>query len=528
MLASVAPFIDVRRRPARLSNPICLPAMKLNVLGRPRHLLWILPLLAVLGVAVWYFSRQGDSAPTYRLAKVEMGPITATVSSTGTLNPVTSVQVGTQVSGQIKELFVDFNSQVKKGELIARIDPETFTYRVRQAEADLEAGRSALNRAQVSLANTQRDLARTKELVARNFVSPAELDRAQSTYDLAAAEVRTAQAVVQQRTAQLLTAQVDLGRTEIRAPVDGVVIKRTVDVGQTVAATLQAPELFVIAKDLRDMQVETSIDEADVGRIRVGQRVTFTVDAFPGRTFNGEVRSVRKAAQNVQNVVTYIAIVSANNERGELLPGMTANVRIVTDMRESVLKAPNGALRFRPAGAAAGNDASKGVEADKTAASKAGSSGNPMTQFRERLVVELKLDAEQQQRLAPIFAEMRNKFAGLRDMPEEARAKAGAAIRADLRAKVEEVLRAEQKARYAELAAEFAGRAGSGQTTRGRVWVLDAGKTRAIEVRVGLSDGATTEISGDGITEGLEVIVGQQGGTTAAPAQKGAPPRMFF
>ena len=298
--------------------------------------LWIgLALLAaVLGAGVWWTTRGSADAPSYRLAKVERGPLTATVSSTGTLNPVTSVQVGTQVSGQIKELFVDFNSQVKKGELIARIDPETLQYRVRQAEADLEAGRSSLNRARVSLANTQRDLERTKELVARNFTSPAELDRAQSTFDLAAAEVRTAQAVVQQREAQLATAKVDLGRTEIRAPVDGVVIKRSVDVGQTVAASLQAPELFVIAKDLRDMQVDTSIDEADVGRIRVGQKASFTVDAFPGRTFNGEVKSVRKAPQNTQNVVTYIAIVSANNDRGELLPGMTANVRIVTDTRD--------------------------------------------------------------------------------------------------------------------------------------------------------------------------------------------------
>ena len=173
-----------------------------------------------------------------------------------------------------------------------------------------------MGRAQVAQVIAERDLKRTKELVARNFVSPAELDRAQSTFDLAAAEVRTAQAIVQQRAAQLATARVDLSRTEIRAPVDGVVIKRSVDVGQTVAASLQAPELFIIAKDLRDMQVDTSIDEADVGRIKIGLRETFTVDAFPGRQFSGEVRSVRKAAQNVQNVVTYIAIISANNERG--------------------------------------------------------------------------------------------------------------------------------------------------------------------------------------------------------------------
>ena len=500
--------------------------------------LWIgLALLAaVIGAGIWWSTRASADAPSYRLAKVERGPLTATVSSTGTLNPVTSVQVGTQVSGQIKELFVDFNSQVKKGELIARIDPETLQYRVRQAEADLEAGRSSLNRARVSLANTQRDLDRTKELVARNFTSPAELDRAQSTFDLGAAEVRTAQAVVQQREAQLATAKVDLGRTEIRAPVDGVVIKRSVDVGQTVAASLQAPELFVIAKDLRDMQVDTSIDEADVGRIRVGQKASFTVDAFPGRTFNGEVKTVRKAPQSAQNVVTYIAIVSANNERGELLPGMTANVRVVTDTRDAVLKAPNGALRFRPSGAAAaGADAGKASDTTDKSAGKAGAAGaagaaggSPLTAFRERLVTELKLDAEQQQRLEPIFAEMRNKFMGLRELPEEARAKASGAIRAELRAKIEDALKPEQKARYAEIAAEFAGRAGSGQTTRGRLWVLDGGKPRGIDVRVGLSDGTMTEVSGDGVSEGLEVIVGQQGGATATPAQKGAPPRMFF
>jgi HlyD family secretion protein len=494
--------------------------------------LWVALLLlaAVLGLGAWWFSRNGDDAPKYRFAKVERGPLTAAVASTGTLNPVTSVQVGTQVSGQIKELFVDFNSPVKQGQLIARIDPETFQFRVRQAEADLEAGRSSLNRARVALAIAQRDLERTKELVARNFVSSAELDRAQSTYDLAAAEVRTAQAVVQQRDAQVATSRIDLGRTEIRAPVDGVVIKRSVDVGQTVAASLQAPELFIIAKDLRDMQVDTSIDEADVGRIRIAQRATFTVDAFPGRTFNGEVKSVRKAPQNVQNVVTYIAIISANNERGELLPGMTANVRIVTDTRESVLKAPNGALRFRPAGASAANDVSKATTdaSAKSGASQGAAGGSALTQFRERVVTELKLDAEQQQRLDPIFAEMRNKFMGLRDLPEEARAKASGAIRAELRAKIEETLKPEQKARYAEIAAEFAGRAGSGQTTRGRVWVLENDKPRGIDVRVGLSDGTMTEVSGDGITEGLELIVGQQGGTGAAPAQKGAPPRMFF
>lgn len=496
----------------------------------------MLLLAALAGVLWWWSGRQAD-APTYRTAKVERGPITATVSSTGTLNPVTSVQVGTQVSGQIQQLFVDFNSPVRKGELIARIDPETFQYRVRQAEADLESSRSSVGRAQVAQVIAERDLKRTTELVARNFVSPAELDRAQSTFDLAAAEVRTARAVVSQRAAQVATARVDLSRTEIRAPVDGVVIKRSVDVGQTVAASLQAPELFVIAKDLRDMQVDTSIDEADVGRIRIGQRVSFTVDAFPGRQFAGEVRSVRKAAQSVQNVVTYIAIVSANNERGELLPGMTANVRIVTDTRDSVLKVPNASLRFRPAGesaaaksdAAKGDDKSKAMQGADAGAAKGGAGGGQLNQFRAQLVTELKLDADQQQKLDPIFAEMRNKFMGLRDLPEEARARQGAAIRADMRARVEEILKPEQKARYAEIVTELAGRASGGQATRGRIYLLENSKPRAIEIRVGLSDGTMSEVTGEGVTEGAEVIIGQQGGpASSAPAQKGSPPRMFF
>jgi HlyD family secretion protein len=477
--------------------------------------------LAVLAAGVyWWQSKDKNDAPRYRFGKVERGPIVATVSATGTLNPVTSVQVGTQVSGQIKELFVDFNSPVKRGQLVARIDPETFEYRVRQAQADAEAARSALGRAQVNLLNAQRELARTKELVARNFVSAAELETRQAAYELALADVKNAQAIVAQREASLASAKVDLARTEIRAPVDGIVIKRSVDVGQTVAASLQAPELFVIAKDLRDMQVETSIDEADVGRIRIGQRATFTVDAFPGRTYAGEVKQIRKAAQNVQNVVTYTVLVSAANDDGQLMPGMTANVRIVTDTRESVLKVPNAALRFRPAG----ESAPEQPRADKApAAAPAVGAG----QLRARLIAELKLDAAQQAQLDPILEEMRGKFAALRELPEEQRGKAAAAIRADTRAKIDAILNPEQQARYAQIVAELSGR-GAQTMTRGRIWVLGAdGKPKPIDVRVGLTDGTATEVASDELREGMEVIVGQQ---TSAPAQapKGAPPRLFF
>ena len=480
---------------------------------------------AALTVAGYYrwSAQESKQAPAYRFAKVERGPLTATVAASGTLNPVISVQVGTQISGQIKELFVDFNSPVKAGQLIARIDPETFLYRVRQSEADLEAARSALGRAQVNLLNARRDLDRTRELVAKNFVSPADLDTRQAAFDLAGADVKNSQAVVAQREASLASARVDLGRTEIRAPVDGVVIKRSVDVGQTVAASLQAPELFVIAKDLRDMQVETSIDEADVGRIGVGQRASFTVDAFPGRTFSGEVRQVRKSAQTVQNVVTYTVLVSAANPDGLLMPGMTANVRIVTDTRESALKIANAALRFRPPGEAAAND-SRAAGAAPAAGAAGG--GGQLQQLRQRLVAELKLDEAQQQRVQAIFEQQRGRFVALRDLPEEARAKAMATARAELRAAIEEILQPEQKARYAEILAEAAGR--SGQPARGRIWVLDNGKPRALDVRTGLTDGTATEVSGSGVDEGLEVIVGIQGAATTAPAAKGGPPRMFF
>ena len=262
------------------------------------------------GYAVWRANGNGGDAPRYKLAKAESGPLVAVVSATGTLNPVVSVQVGSQVSGQIKEILVDFNSPVKENQLIARIDPETFQYRVRQAEADLEATRAAVGvqqaevlRAKANLAEFQRDFERKKLLVEKNFISSAERDKAHSVYEagraglqVAESQAKNGEAQVRQRQAQLSQARIDLERTAIKAPVDGVVVKRSIEPGQTVAASLQAPELFVIARNLTDMQVETSIDEADVGRIQTGQQASFTVDAFAGRTFSGEVKQVRKAA----------------------------------------------------------------------------------------------------------------------------------------------------------------------------------------------------------------------------------------
>ena len=334
-------------------------------LRRPIVFVVLAALLAAGGIGAYKYFAATAAAPAYKFATVESGPITASVSATGTLNPVSSVQVSSQISGQLREILVDFNSNVKAGQLIARIAPETYEHRVHQAEADLEAARATvavqqaeIYRAKVNLADAERDHARKKSLVEKNFISSAELDKALTTLEAARAQLRVVEAqarnsaaLVRQRAAQLGQAQVDLSRTEIRAPVDGIVIKRSVEPGQTVAASLQAPELFVIARNLADMQVETAVDEADVGRLQVGQEANFTVDAFPGKHFKGTVTQVRKAAQVVSNVVTYIVVVSAPNPEQALLPGMTANVRIVTAQKDKVLKVANAALRFRPAAA---------------------------------------------------------------------------------------------------------------------------------------------------------------------------------
>lgn len=339
----------------------------------------ILLAAAVAGVLAWRSASDADARPAYRTATLERGSLQASVSASGTITPVTQVQVSSQVSGQIKDLYVDFNSEVRKGQLIARLDPQTYEYRVAQARADVEAARAAVltaqanvqqalaqvARAQVDLQEAERDLERKRDLVAQNFIAAAEADKAaalvrtltealnaaRAQAEVARAQVRNTQAVVRQREAQLAQSEVDLGRTQIRSPVDGVVIKRSVEVGQTVAASLQAPELFVIARNLSDLQVEVPVDEADIARVQPGQAVGFTIDAFPGRRFEGEVRQVRKAAVVTQNVVTYTVVVAFTHARERLLPGMTANVRIVTDHREAALKVPNAALRVRLPGA---------------------------------------------------------------------------------------------------------------------------------------------------------------------------------
>lgn len=304
-------------------------------------------LVGLGAVGLW---RLGDGAnePPYVTTPAQRGSISQVVSSTGTLQAVITVQVGSQISGTIDKLFVDFNSKVKSGQIVAQLNPDKFKAAEDQARANLLAAQSNVAKAKVGVADTQRTLERNRELRKRDLTSQSDLDAAQTAYDAALAQLHVNQAQVAQAQAALKQATVDLNNTVIRSPVDGLVISRNVDVGQTVAASLQAPTLFTIANELARMEVHTNVDEADVGNVKEGQEVVFTVDAFPARRFRGRVHQVRNAPMVVQNVVTYVAVVRIDNKELLLKPGMTANVQFLVSQSEDVLTIPNMALRFRP------------------------------------------------------------------------------------------------------------------------------------------------------------------------------------
>jgi HlyD family secretion protein len=281
-------------------------------------------------------------------AKVDRGRISARVTASGTLSALVTVQVGSQVSGRIQNLYVDYNSPVKKGQLIAQIDPQLYQATADQANANLMAANANLAKAKVQNQDTERQAKRADELVAQKLISQAERDTARANADAAAAGVSAAEGAVAQTRAALNQTRVNLGYTRIVSPTDGVVISRSVDVGQTVAASLQTPTLFVIAQDLREMQVDTNVAESDIGKLTEGMDVKFTVDAYPGERFKGSVRQIRNAAQTVQNVVTYDAVIAVDNSDLRLRPGMTANVTFAYADKADVLRVPNAALRYRP------------------------------------------------------------------------------------------------------------------------------------------------------------------------------------
>jgi HlyD family secretion protein len=384
-------------------------------MAKPKLLIPVALAAAVLVTGAWAYL-SGTGGTQFRAAPVTRGMVASTISATGAPNAVVTVQVGSQVSGNILALYADFNTRVKKGQVVARIDPEIYQARVDQASATLNAAQSAVvntqaqieknkadvSSAQAAVSNAKANVAKAQSavtdaknkldrrmvLVNQGIMSKEDGETAQATYEQAVAELdaanaavvaaqdnvnaaqaevrvgetqlSSAQANVRQAQAALVQAQADLAHTYILAPVDGVVVSRNIDVGQTVAASLQAPTLFQIAEDLTKMQVDTNVAEADVGRVKVGMPATFTVDAYPGTTFRGTVSSIRQAPINVQNVVTYDVVISVANPDLKLFPGMTANVRILVDQHSDVLRVPNAALRFRPAEAAAPGKGGRG------------------------------------------------------------------------------------------------------------------------------------------------------------------------
>lgn len=543
---------------------------------------------AVLGagaLAAGYFALRptGGAAndTPYRTAAIDRGRITASVRATGTLTPMTTVVVGSQLSGQIVEILADYNSQVKAGQVVARLNSDQIKTRrdaaaadLQQARADLVVKRAQLDRARVArtkanstvtdleaqrdrtraqLADAKRTFDRQNELFTRGAGAQQGLDSARTQVEiqtatlasneaqiaslkaeiagldadiaLAQGQVQSGEALIAQRDAKLQDILIDLERTDIRSPVDGVVVQRQVDLGQTVAASLSAPVLFQIAQDLRTIDIYANIDEADVGRLKVDQDVSFSVNAYPNRTFRGKVQMVRLGAQTIQNVVTYTGVVRVENRDLALLPGMTANLQIVTDDRQDVLRVPNAALRFRPLGGPPALSAPAPAEAQ---AGRGEGGGRAAGALRERIEEEVQPTPEQKQAIAAIMAEQRaagrQAMAGL---SEEERRAAFRAARTELRAKIAAVLDPERRARFEALMQE--GRpAAQSEVAPGRVYVLDGeGQPKPVAVRLGPSDGAFTQILPTaGIAEGAEVVIG--GGprnAEAAPASRGPAPR---
>jgi HlyD family secretion protein len=316
-----------------------------------RFVPWLAVIIGLLVIATAFRQCRQRGAANYQTATITRSPITQAVTATGTLNPVVNVQVGSQVSGNIAKLFVDFNSEVKAGQVVAQIDPVLFQATVTQAEGDLASAQAALELAKVNATRTQ-------ELFTRKTSSQADLDQAMANFHQAEANVKIKQGALDR-------ARADLEHCTITSPIDGVVISRSVDVGQTVAASLQAPVIFAIANDLTKMQIDANVAEADVGVVKIDQNVDFTVDAFPMETFHGKVVQVRNAPITVQNVVTYDTVIGVSNPELKLKPGMTANVSIIVAHKDNVLQIKNAALRYRPPDATP-------VETRKTVTSRAG------------------------------------------------------------------------------------------------------------------------------------------------------------
>jgi len=442
-----------------------------------RLLMFVVLVVALVGGGLFYYrSHQAAKVPTPVTAEVTRGDVIAKVDATGTLAPVTTVQVGSQVSGTVKALHVDYNAQVRKNQVIAELDPSLFQTQVDQARATLIKSQSDVDRAKVEVDDSASKLKRAQELYDQKLISRNDLETAQSTAMQAEAALKSSEAQVTQARASLNQAEVNLGHTIIRSPIDGTVISRNVDVGQTVAASMSAPTLYVIAQDLTHMQVSASIDESDIGRIESGQPVTFRVDAYPQQTFRGTVKQVRLDAKTEQNVVSYTTMIDVPNEDLRLKPGMTANVTVQTAMNQDALRVPNAALRFAPTPelfAALGQEPPQQLAGGVSGRGVTGAAGTAGQAAGTRAGAAAGQERPQFAQLTPEQrAEFRARRAAAGDPPGDA---------------------------------PRAGVAGGGF---GRVWALRDAKLQVVRVRTGVTDGAMTAVVGGELKEGDRVVTG--------------------
>ena len=491
-----------------------------------RKVLIVIPLAAAIAGGIWLFQGElQDPPPGWRLAEVERGTVEQVVSATGRVDPVMTVDISSQVSGQIAEVLVNFNSKVATEQVLARIDPAAFEVRVEVARADLAYAqanvamqkavldelRAERSGAMAALGELEKDLKRQRILFQRKVVSEsvvgsalAQRDQAHARLESIAArlvrqqaQVLSAKAQVDSRSGSLRERELDLSYTVILSPVDGVVINRDVDVGQTVAASLQAPVLFTLAKDLRDVQIEVSVDEADIGRAIIDQQVRFTVDAYPDRRFSGNVSQIRKAPQIDSGVVTYRVMVATRNDDEALLPGMTATVEIIVGRRENVLRVPNSALRFKP-------------KSPSKASGSPAKNGHQRAVARiEKLATALELSDEQRSAVAAVFRKMGEAIRALREsgMEEPARKNAKTQLRHQAFNRIETLLNESQRIRYREMRAESAG----AHQRRGTLW-RPKGPT-SVSVEIGLSDDTYSEITSHELSAGDAVITGRERAT---------------
>ena len=494
-----------------------------------RNIIIAVVVVALLGLG-WYGwgkRKAADAEGGYRTETVQRGDIRVAISATGTLSAISTVTVGSQVSGQITDVLVDFNDRVQKGQVLATIDASTFQAQIEQGAAQIASAQASLRQAQASLRNAQLDYNRKADLGRQQLVSKSDVDLARASLEQAQAQVNSAQAQIRQQTASTQTTRVNLQRTVIRSPVDGVVLTRTIEPGQTVAASLSAPELFTIAEDLAKMKIELAVDESDIGQVKVGQAVNFSADAFPDRQFKGVVDQVRLSATTTSNVVTYPVVVTVDNSDGTLLPGLTVNAEIEVSKRAGVLKVANAALRYKPA-ESAGNaqQAPQGMRGG----------GASMGDDLQRSAQALNLNAAQQAALQQALDDMRERQAAREASAQNGQqggsrlfgggpgggqrmvVMGGGGGNSGMQAQIRQRMRDRMQQQFAGFRASLddtqraqwdAAVDGLLNARRAPVYKLVDGKPEMAMVRIGASDGTTTEVSGN-IKEGDVLIAGER------------------